>query len=230
MCTLSGYSGDNGAATLARLLAPTAISLDGTLGYWVADSGNDAVRYVFSATQTQSPSQSQTQSTSPSQSITQTQSSTQSGSACYSGVSLLSTPAGWAFGGSAVWSASGSPNGEPGVALACIVGRFIHSTSGSSSIAGVRLTNNTKNQGGTALLSTRRSVWQGFSVSFDIQFGSDVESSRCAPARACLRSLAKTVVSSSDFSADAVPVRLVPNESDICSHVAVRESGGGWLP
>lgn len=114
LCTSSGYSGDSGAATLGRLLAPSSVALDGVGGYWIADSGNNVVRHVFSASQTVTPSQTQTQSSSASQSISQSPTPTQSGTGCFKGASIASSASDWALSGSAFWAATGSPNGAPG--------------------------------------------------------------------------------------------------------------------
>jgi hypothetical protein len=45
----AGYAGDGGAATDAELLAPAGIAFDGmdpSRGLFVADQGNDAIRWV----------------------------------------------------------------------------------------------------------------------------------------------------------------------------------------
>ncbi len=41
---LPGYAGDGGAATLARLMLPTALALDQAGGLYIADSGNQRIR------------------------------------------------------------------------------------------------------------------------------------------------------------------------------------------
>jgi ABC-type uncharacterized transport system YnjBCD ATPase subunit len=46
---VAGSSGDGGPATLAYLNGPHAVSFDATGGFWIADSDNNAVRYVDSA-------------------------------------------------------------------------------------------------------------------------------------------------------------------------------------
>jgi sugar lactone lactonase YvrE len=42
----SGYSGDNGAATAAQLNAPGNVALDAAGNFYIADSGNNVVRFV----------------------------------------------------------------------------------------------------------------------------------------------------------------------------------------
>jgi len=45
----SGYKGDNGAATGAELSAPSAVALDAAGNLYIADTGNNAVRFVNEA-------------------------------------------------------------------------------------------------------------------------------------------------------------------------------------
>ena len=43
---VSGYSGDNGAATSAHLFGPTGVILDGAGNMYIADAGNNCIRKV----------------------------------------------------------------------------------------------------------------------------------------------------------------------------------------
>lgn len=45
---VSGYSGDNGPATTARLSYPNGMASDGVGGYYIADSANGAIRLLYS--------------------------------------------------------------------------------------------------------------------------------------------------------------------------------------
>lgn len=111
-CMSSGYWGDNGAATLARMNSPSSIALDGIGGYWVADAGNSVIRHVFSATQTITPSVTQTATQSGTATGSQTATPTPSGTACFKGSALLASPSQWTFGGNAFWATA--PSGSPG--------------------------------------------------------------------------------------------------------------------
>lgn len=46
----AGYTGDNGAATSAQLSSPTGIAVDGAGNLYIADSGNNCIRFVNAAT------------------------------------------------------------------------------------------------------------------------------------------------------------------------------------